>query len=116
MGCTVTPLANVKKSLAKRGWRTFERIHDFPETVPLRCLADCPNIAFRRSQDNDQVFLPRFQMEARVYERPWSWISEMGHLTSFSQMPSEFYNHDIGLYPKRILLIETGEDEFNKQR
>jgi len=55
-------------------------------------------------------------MEAEVYERPWGWISEMGHLESFSQMPSEFYNHELGLYPKRILLIETGHDEFNKQR
>lgn len=115
LGCTVTPLANVKKAISNRGWRTFDRMHAFPETVPLRCLAECPNIAFLRSRNNT-VYLPRFKMEAKVYERPWGWISEMGHLSSYSQMPNEFYNHELGLYPKRILLIETGDSEFNKQR
>ena len=114
LGCTVTPLANVKKAISKRGWRTFDRIHAFSETVPLRCLAVCPSIAFRRPQNN-KVYLSRFQMEAMVYESPWNWISEMGHLTSFSQMPIKFYNHDLGFYPKKILLIKTEEREFDNQ-
>ena len=108
LGCTVTPLKNVKKAITIRGWRTFEKIHSFPETVPLRCLADCPNIAYTKTQ-NGSTYLPRFGLDAKVYERPWDWISEMGHLTEFSQMPNDYYNHDLGYYPKRILLIETGE-------
>lgn len=113
LGCTVTPLKNVKKAISTKGWRTFEKIHSFSETVPLRCLAECPNIAFAKGS-NGSVYLPRFDTEATVYERPWRWISEMGHLTDFSQMPNDFYNHDLGYYPKRILLIETIEAEFNK--
>ncbi len=113
LGCTVTPLKNVKKAISNRGWRTFERIHRFKETVPLRCLAGCPNIAFVHCK-NSTAFIPRFELEAKVYENPWGWISEMGHLASFEEMPGKYYNHELGLYPKRILLIETNENEFNK--
>tara|TARA_R110001599_G_scaffold350254_2_gene580037 strand:+ start:21142 stop:21921 length:780 start_codon:yes stop_codon:yes gene_type:complete len=108
LGCTVTPLKNVKKAILTRGWRTFDKIHSFPETVPLRCLAQCPNIAFAKSE-NGTAYLPRFGTDAKVYENPWGWISEMGHLTNFSKMPNKYYNHDLGYYPKRILIIETGE-------
>jgi hypothetical protein len=107
LGCTVTPLKNVKTAISKRGWRTFERIHQFPETVSLRCLAECPNIAITGDR-SDTAYIQRFDTEAKVYRDPWGWISEMSHLESFEQMPSEFYNHELGYYPKRILLIETG--------
>jgi hypothetical protein len=109
LGCTVTPLKNIKKAISTRGWRTFEKIHSFPETVPLRCLAQCPNIAFPQRVSGN-AYLPRFDIEAKVYESPLGWISEMSHLTNFSQMPSEYYNHDLGYYPKRILLIDTGAE------
>lgn len=113
LGCTVTPLMNVKKAISKRGWRTFEKIHSFPETVPLRCLAVCPNIAFVSAQYG-KAKIRRFGADATVYENPWGWISEMGHLKSFEQMPLQYYDHELGYYPKRILLIETSECEFKK--
>lgn len=106
LGCTVTPLKNVKTAISKKGCRTFESIHQFPETVPLRCLAVCPNIAIVGDY-SDTAYIRRFDTEAMVYRDPWGWISEMGHLKSFEQMPSEFYNRQLGYYPKRILLIET---------
>jgi len=115
LGCSVTPLKNVKIAIAKRGSRTFDKIHQFPETVPLRCLAECPNIAFTERK-NGASYIPRFDTEAKVYQNPWGWISEMGDLSSFKQMPGEFYNHELGYYPKRILLIETEESEFNRDR
>jgi hypothetical protein len=102
-GCTVTPLKNVKTAISKRGFRSFEKIHAFPETVPLRCLGVCPNIAFSNKKVNKMGNVPK------MYGDPWGWISEMGHLTSYDQMPSQFYDHELGLYPKRILLIETSE-------
>ena len=113
LGCTVTPLKNVKIAISKRGWRTFKRVHGFPETVPLRCLAECPNIAFA-SQQNGIRHIPRFNINAKVYPAPWGWISELGHLADPKQMPSDFYDHELGYYPKRILLIETSDREFNK--
>ena len=113
LGCTVTPLKNIKVALKKRGWRTFEKIHQFPETIPLRCLAVCPNIAFAPVEDGEAK-VRRFGVEAKIYENPWKWVSEMGHLNSFEQMPQKYYNHELGYYPKRILLIDTSESDFNK--
>lgn len=113
LGCTVTPLKNVLTAIKKRGHRTFDKIHEFQETVPLRCLAVCPNIAFRR-QDGDVAYLPRFGEEAKVYENPFGYLSEMGHLKSFEQLPSHLYDHKLGYYPKRIMMVETDEIEFNK--
>ncbi len=108
LGCTVTPLKNVKRAISKRGWRSFEKIHSFPETIPLRCLGECPNIAFAQA-NKGSVYLPRLNTEAKVYKSPLEWIGEMGHLTDFNQMPNDLYDHELGYYPKRILLIETGE-------
>lgn len=113
LGCTVTPLKNIKKVLRTRGGRTFENIHQFPETVSLRCLAVCPNIAFASEQDGN-INIQRFELEAKVYKDPWEWFSKMGHLNTFEQMPSEYYDHELGFYPKRILLIDTGETKFSK--
>lgn len=39
----------------------------------------------------------------------------MGHFDSFKQMPKEYYNHELGFYPKRILIIETVNTRFNMQ-
>jgi hypothetical protein len=113
-GCTVTPLKNIKVALKKRGWRTFEKIHKFPETIPLRCLAVCPNIAFASAEDG-KVKVRRFGIEAEIYKDPLRWISEMGDLNSFEQMPQQYYDHELGYYPKRILLIDTSESEFNRK-
>ena len=37
----------------------------------------------------------------------------MGHLSSWDQVQSELYDHVLGYYPKRILLIDTEVREFN---
>lgn len=113
LGCTVTPLKNIKIVLKERGWRTFEKIHQFPETVPLRCLAICPSIAFTSAEEG-KVRVRRFEVEAKIYPDPWGWISEMGHLSNFEQMPPQYYDHELGYYPKRILLIDSSEIEWSE--
>lgn len=110
-GCTVTPLKNVKKAIQTRGCRTFDKVHSFPETVPLRCLAACPNLAIN-SAKNENSEIKKFGINAKVYENPWGWISELGHLNSFEQLPSQYYDHNLGYYPKRILFMET--DNYKK--
>ncbi len=38
MGCSLVPLANVKRAVRRRGRRTFAQIHSGPDAIPLRCL------------------------------------------------------------------------------
>lgn len=113
LGCTVTPLNNVKNAISQIGARTFDKIHSLPETVPLRCLAVCPHLALTSVQSGKAKIQP-FGLDARIYENPWKWLREIGDLQSFDQLPCEYYNHELGYYPKRILLIETSESDFKK--
>ncbi|HGK3759174.1 TPA: DUF6615 family protein [Klebsiella pneumoniae] len=112
LGCTVTSLQNVKYAIKNRGYRTFGAIHQFPDTVPLRCLAECLNIA-TISEKSKIAKVHCFCVEAKIYQDPWEWLSQMGHLNSCEQMPNEYYNHELGFYPKRILLINTNEKTTN---
>ncbi|MDA8002833.1 MAG: hypothetical protein MPL62_16240 [Alphaproteobacteria bacterium] len=41
-GVTLTPLQNVESALRRGGWRTFDDMHTFCETIPMRCLV-CKN-------------------------------------------------------------------------
>lgn len=107
LGCTVTPLKNVKKAISTRGCRTFEKLHEFKETIPLRCLVQCPNFTISDTNNSDSKYIKKFQMEAKVYSDPWGWISELGYLSSWDQVNPELYDHELGYYPKRILLINT---------
>ena len=65
-------------------------------------------------EKNAGTYLPELGLDAKIDELPWAWSSEMVEVTRFSQLPSEYYNHDLGYYPKRILLIETGEEYSNR--
>ena len=44
LGCTLTPSANIRKSLEIWGTRSFDPVHSYPDTIPWRCLATCPRI------------------------------------------------------------------------
>lgn len=102
LGCTVTPLKNVKIALSKRGYRTFKKIHAFPETVPLRCLAVCPNITCSVKASNIIC------ESDRIYINPLNWFNEGEQPLIYpEQLPSQYYDHDLGFYPKRILVVET---------
>lgn len=112
LGCTVTPLKNVKTAIANRGGRTFEKLHHFKETIPLRCLAICPHVV-RAKAVNKTAYIEPLGVEATIYQNPTDWLTEISHMKNLSQMPAQFYNHELGYYPKRILLIDASESESN---
>src|ERR1035437_3427378 len=41
LGWTFTPLKNVEHAINERGSRTFDKIHRFDYTLPIRCLFKC---------------------------------------------------------------------------
>jgi len=109
-GCTITPLTNVKKAISTRGSRTFDKIHEFPETIPVRCLAECPRInSIYSGSKKDSIY--KFGVEAKVYKDPIGLLNEIKSFNTYEQLPEHLYNHEFGYYPKRILVIETNEKE-----
>ncbi len=112
-GCTITTLKNVKKAISTRGCRTFEKIHKFSETIPIRCLAECPKIlAIYSGSTKDSIY--KFGVEAKIYKNAIDSLSEIQFYETYEQLPEHLYNHEVGYYPKRILVIETNEEQANK--
>lgn len=113
-GCTVTSLENINKAIRTHGHRSFEKIHSLYDTIPLRCLAVCPDILAATSHAKHMKTsrtepLKHLNIEAKIYEDPSRHLRELGGLKSCNQLPQTFYNHEVGIYPGRIILIRTEE-------
>lgn len=120
LACTITPSHVVKKAINTRGTRNFHSLHSNKQTLPWRCLADCPK---RRkhsylpqiSKDTLKEFIPwdDLDSELRIYESLPKEINlgrETGRIESF---PVDFYSQEVSLYPRRVLVFEL--DSLTKE-
>ena len=106
-GITVTPLRNIEKALATRGWRSFERLHSFSETIPVRCLAMCPGI-LPSPAVNGLIQVPKFDgYETKLYSFDEVSLLLYAEQRGLEKFPPSLYNSDLGLYPKRIAVVDT---------
>jgi hypothetical protein len=108
LGITVTPLKNVIHAIANHSKRSFQQIHSLNETLPIRCLAHCPDFSPRLSR-NGRLFIPKFETNARVYKTEEVFFLKENGPDEIDNYPSELYNSDQELYPHRILVMNTGE-------
>ncbi|MEN2469505.1 DUF6615 family protein [Burkholderia theae] len=113
LGISVTPLSVVQHALATRGERSFERMHEKPQTIPIRCLLECPRIAAIYRGDADASF-EKFGVEAHVYGREDLPVLDFDAIApdmprdyALGAFPAHVYNHDIAIYPKRIMFVNT---------
>lgn len=107
-GCTVTPLKNVTKAIGEKGGRTFEKIHEFPETIPLKCLVCCPTIlAIYQDKEAKKASMGKFGVEAKIYQSEEVSFLEKRTNDSMESFHSELYDKKI--YPKRVLVINLEE-------
>lgn len=104
LGITVTPLKNVETAITTWGGRTFQSLHKHSDTIPLRCLVRCPNTVPRK--DSKGAFhLEKFGTPIRLFnvdEVPFLRSQTDSVLESF---PSNIYSTDLGIYPKKILVV-----------
>lgn len=103
LGWTFTPLHNVETALQNYGWRTFDRIHQFEETLPIRCLFAHFRANYEDKSKNPQDFLG--ESYKKIYKLPPQLINaiEIGILNDF---PEQLYKPEIKIYPKRIAIID----------
>lgn len=113
LGISVTPLSVVQYALATRGERSFERMHEKPQTIPVRCLFHCPRIA-SIYHGNTGASVAKFGVDARVYGRDELPVSDfdvaapdMPRNHALDAFPARVYNQDIAIYPKRIMMVNT---------
>ena len=47
LGCTITPTWTIEKAINTHGGKGFDSLQEHIETVPWRCLAECPRLKQR---------------------------------------------------------------------
>ncbi|GAX39035.1 DUF6615 family protein [Nodularia sp. NIES-3585] len=109
-GCTITPSSNVRTALSKRGARKFNFLHSVAQTRPWRCLVRCPlmhQVYLTESTNHTSLGFEN----VTVYQRLPSELSAALETGSLNQFSSEFYNQNLEMYPKRILVANYIEFE-----
>ncbi|WP_138992287.1 DUF6615 family protein [Larkinella sp. C7] len=120
LGWSFTLLRNVEIAIGNRGFRTFDRIHNFHETLPIRCLFSCPLFKMlyqneSTSESTGNLFGVPFK---KVTNLPKQFLDilesdyntrEIGSLTEF---PEGLYSSELNIYPKRIAIIDLSNEEL----
>lgn len=119
-GCTYTSIDVIRHAAFTRGAKTFENIHSNPQSLPIRCLICCPHlhVIYDGAQQMmaHHYAMEKFGREVTIYQQLPQCLrisAETDHSVEFSQ---EEYNPDIGIYPKRILMLDLqAEQELEEQ-
>jgi len=109
LGCTITPLKQIKEALARRGGRTFYSIHQNKCTLPWRCLVKCQHITRlykERGAYNDECF-----DNVRIYERiPFEVMKLFGSIDKREPEATDNRisppNNDV--IPRRVMVVDLG--------
>jgi hypothetical protein len=126
MGCTVTPLSIIRQAMNTKGCRNFNFIHTQNETIPWRCLLNCPRIMqiytgapTDISFENIKVYPKLPSNIARAIEEelpilsPESYpairVSELGDI---SESDIDYFagKKEIRIVPRKVLVINTGSE------
>lgn len=101
LGCTVVPIDIVRQAFQIRSDKSFASLHNNKRSLPWRCLVKCPYYSIHHSLNASHPLASVGYEEIRPYR------INLSNMTSESILTSEFYNHEIQILPKRILIIET---------
>lgn len=112
LGWTITAIRNVETALTTHGCRNFEFMHKQKETLPTKCLFDCP-VLIKQYQDKSLIDkkIKIFDTEVVKIKSIPSSLIEQRDITSIDNYPEELYNRQIEIYPKRIAIFNLGDDE-----
>ncbi|MFB4202627.1 DUF6615 family protein [Arhodomonas sp. KWT2] len=110
MGCTIVPLRIVKEAHKRRQDKSFEALHNDSSAKPWQCLL-CPGILDSRLAKYPNGFLPEDKGYKKFESLPdhLAYFQETGNIAN---LPDDLYKSEFGGYPKRIMVIDTGGQEF----
>jgi hypothetical protein len=128
LGCSITPLEVVADALTTRGARSFDRIHRSTKTFPWRCLVRCPRFigAFAATapevraaalSDLEKTFGQQPVVYSTLPRIVDQGASGDGLLRKNDAFDGDFYDRDVGIYPRRILVADLeGSDDLGAVR
>jgi hypothetical protein len=109
LGCTLVPLEAVRKVKHRKGETTaFGAIHEDPDALPWRCLfhlyPDTWPIDAARPE-TEQYTHPYMDPSA-YYPTLLPILASVQPGTSGQVVPPSLRNHETGVYPKRMMIID----------
>lgn len=107
LGITVTPMRNIVPALPTWGARSFESLHSCPDTIPVRCLAECPRFQPNAASEGTIRTVKVQVDEATVYSFYQASALVSPDLIDLEAFPAHLYSTHVGIYPRRIAVIDT---------
>lgn len=125
LGCTVTPVSNVRTALSTYKGKNFDFLHRYKETLPWRCLAACPKIRsmlgwplVETSTGSSHVSLPLFGVTPEVYRELPARVRDIdGETTGLryssigvgrDELDPTFDDPEVGI-PRRTLVVDINQ-------
>lgn len=107
LGWTITSTKNVETALVTHGCRNFEFIHKQKDSLPTKCLFDCP-ILIKQYQDKSLIGneIQMFDSIVTKIKSIPNFLIEGRDIMSIDSFPEELYNRQIEIYPKRIAIFD----------
>jgi len=114
LGWTLSTVKNVETALATHGCRNFNYIHSKKDTIPTKCLFDCP-ILIKKYQDKSLIGegIKLFGSEAKKLKSIPSFLIDKRDIIGIDMFPEELYDKQIEIYPKRIAIFDLGPGSSN---
>jgi hypothetical protein len=105
MGCTVAPLDAVAPVFRKGASKKFEDVHRDVRALPWRCLLKCMQLLPLLGRTQHPLAGGAFGKFSTYDRIPFRLWGSPGSQT-VKGFPADFYDRDLGIYPKRIMVID----------
>ncbi len=105
LGWTITSVQNIEDALNNYGSRNFDYIHSKKDSIPVKCLFDCP-LFINQFQDLNNMTVELFGKYQQKLSRLPPQFLDGRDIMLFDGFPEELYNLEIQLYPERVAIIE----------
>ncbi len=104
LGCTLAPLDVVRTIHTKYHPKTFSAAHQSRRVLPWSCIVCCPMLL----RPNDVVDPSDWRPMEVEQLPPYLNVEPRDDVDdgSIVDLPDDFYNPELGAYPKRILVID----------
>ncbi len=107
-GCSVVPLHIVKEAHKARKKKSFEALHSDHSAKPWQCLL-CPEILSSPKSYNGNPFTINGEdTQAIKFTELPQFLRALDGVEDVVSLPENYYASELGGYPKRIMVIDTG--------
>ncbi|MEP0799421.1 DUF6615 family protein [Funiculus sociatus] len=108
-GCTVVPVDVIRKAFKLGEKKTFQFVHSHESVLPWRCLVICPLILSARHGELHPL-ANGIYANFNSYDTLPSFLRQEAREGNRIELSNDFYNRQIEIYPKRILVIDVDNE------